>query len=161
VLGRVSCHRWQAPQGPTSHRSNEGDKGQGWCADLRRCVERDVTVNWYAKCAANKEVKGTNSMGSAKQEDESSPSAWHHQTAPMEAIRTVRWTVLLHPHWSPDVAPPDFRTCGLLKDAFWDTPFCRRWPAKHSMREELRRFSKEFYATGVGRLTQSWKNCVL
>jgi hypothetical protein len=31
---------------------------------------------------------------------------------------------------------------------------------KHSKCEELRRFSKEFHATGVQHLTQKWKECV-
>jgi hypothetical protein len=39
------------------------------------------------------------------------------------------------------------------------TPFCKRRPAKHSVPEELRRFSKEFYATCIQRLTRRWKMC--
>jgi hypothetical protein len=31
---------------------------------------------------------------------------------------------------------------------------------KHSAREELRRFSKEFYATGIQRFQEIRKNCV-
>jgi hypothetical protein len=30
---------------------------------------------------------------------------------------------------------------------------------KHSVLEELRRFSEMFYATGIQRLTQRWKVC--
>lgn len=36
----------------------------------------------------------------------------------------------------------------------------RRFADDDSMREELRRFSKEFYATGTQRLMQRWKNYV-
>ena len=31
---------------------------------------------------------------------------------------------------------------------------------KHSAREKLRRFSKEFYATGIQRFQEIWKKCV-
>jgi len=31
---------------------------------------------------------------------------------------------------------------------------------RNRLREELRRFSKEFYSTGIQRLMQRWKKCV-
>jgi hypothetical protein len=51
-----------------------------------------------------------------------------------------------------------FHIFGPLKDA----PRGRRFAAdelKHSVREELRRFGEEFYATEVRPLTEKWKKC--
>jgi hypothetical protein len=88
-------------------------------------------------CAHIKAVKTTNSKGSAKHKDESSP----------------------HPTYSSDLAPSDFNLFGPLKK-----PLRGRRVAddklKHSVRQELRRFIKELRATGIQRLTQKWKNCV-
>jgi histone-lysine N-methyltransferase SETMAR len=70
------------------------------------------------------------------------------------------WTVLPHPLYSPDLAPSDFHLFGLLKDSLRGRRFADDDELKHSVREELRRFSKELYATGIQRLTQRWKKCV-
>jgi histone-lysine N-methyltransferase SETMAR len=77
-----------------------------------------------------------------------------------EAIATMRWTVLPHRPFYPDLAPSDFHLIGPLKDALRGRRFADDDELKHSVREELRRLSKEFYATGIQRLTQRWKNCV-
>jgi hypothetical protein len=78
-------------------------------------------------CADIKEVKTTNSKGSAKQEDESST----------------------RPAYSLDLAPTDFHLLGPSKDALRGRRFADDDKLKDSVREEIRRFSKEFYATGI------------
>jgi hypothetical protein len=77
-----------------------------------------------------------------------------------EAIATMGWTVLSHPPYSPDLAPPDFHIFGPLKDALRGRRFTEDDELKHSVREELRRFSKEFFATGMQLLKQR-RNSVL
>ena len=47
-----------------------------------------------------------------------------------------------------------------LKDAFRKRRFSDENEPKHSVYEELRRFSKEYYATGIQRLTQGGGECV-
>jgi hypothetical protein len=54
----------------------------------------------------------------------------------------------------------DFRLFGPLKFAFRGLSFTEEDELKHSVREELRRFSKEFYATGIQRSMHKWRNCV-
>jgi hypothetical protein len=75
-------------------------------------------------CADVKEFETTNSKISTKQEDESSP----------------------HPPYSPDVAPSDFHRFGHLNDALRGSRFADDL-LEHYVCEELRRFSKKFYAT--------------
>jgi histone-lysine N-methyltransferase SETMAR len=67
----------------------------------------------------------------------------------------MEWTVLPHPPYSPELAPSVFHLFGPLKDALGGRRF-----VDDNVREELRRFSNEFYATGIQRLTQRWKKCV-
>jgi hypothetical protein len=47
-----------------------------------------------------------------------------------------------------------------LKDALRGRRFADNDELKHSVRDELRRFSEELYTTGIQRLTQRWKKCV-
>jgi hypothetical protein len=72
----------------------------------------------------------------------------------------VRWTVLLRAPYSPYLAPPDLHLFGLLRDAVWGRRFADDSELKHNVRAELQRFSKDFCATSIERLTQSWKKCV-
>jgi histone-lysine N-methyltransferase SETMAR len=83
----------------------------------------------------------------------------HTSLRTREAIATMGWTVLRHPPFSPDLAPSDFNLFDPLKDALRGRRFADD-ELKHSVREELRRFSIEYYATGIKRLTKRWKKCV-
>jgi histone-lysine N-methyltransferase SETMAR len=71
-----------------------------------------------------------------------------------EAIATMGWTVLSHPPYSPELAHPEFHLFGPLKDALRGRRFAEDDELKRSVREELRRFSKEFFATGIQHLKQ-------
>ena len=67
-----------------------------------------------------------------------------------EAITTMEWTVLSHPPYCPDLTPSDFQLFRALKDAIRGRPFAED-ELKYSIREELRRFKKEFYAYRVSK----------
>jgi len=68
------------------------------------------------------------------------------------------WTVPLHPLYSPDLANSNFRLFGPLKHALPAQHFADN-ELKHGMHDELRHFSKEFYATRIQHVTQRWKKC--
>lgn len=58
-------------------------------------------------------------------------------------------------------APSDLHISGPLEDAVRGRCFVDDdGELKHSLREELRRFSKEFQATGIQRPKQMCKKCV-
>jgi histone-lysine N-methyltransferase SETMAR len=78
-----------------------------------------------------------------------------------QAVAKVGRTVLPHSPYSPDLAPSDFVPFGLLKDALWGRRFADDNELIHRVREQLRRFSKEFYATVIERLTQRWKSVLI
>jgi hypothetical protein len=71
-----------------------------------------------------------------------------------EAIARVVWTLPPHPRYSPDLTPGDFHLFVPLRDTLRGRRFADDEKLKQSVREELRRFSKEFYATSVQRLKQ-------
>jgi len=77
-----------------------------------------------------------------------------------KAVATVGWTVPPDPVYSPDLGPPDFHLFGPLKVTFRGRRFTEEHELKHGVREELRRSSKEFYATGIQRSMHKWRNCV-
>jgi hypothetical protein len=62
--------------------------------------------------------------------------------------------VLPHPPYISDLAPSDFHPFGPLLDAIRERRFAEDDELKHRVREELRRFTQEFHATGIQRLTQ-------
>jgi hypothetical protein len=61
---------------------------------------------------------------------------------------------------SPDFSPSNFHPFSLLEVALRGRPFADVDELKHGVHEELRRFGKEFYATGLQRLMSRWKECV-
>lgn len=75
---------------------------------------------------------------------------------PRVAIVAVVWTAVPHPPYSPDLAPSYFHLIGSLKD-----DLRRRRFANDSMREDLQRFSEEFYANVIHTLMQRWEKIVL
>jgi DNA-binding response OmpR family regulator len=67
-----------------------------------------------------------------------------------EATATMERTVFSHPPYSLDLTPSDFQLFRTLKDAIRGRPSAED-ELKHSTREELRRFKKEFYAYSVSK----------
>jgi len=70
-----------------------------------------------------------------------------------EAVVTMGWTVHPHPPYSPDFAYCDFYIFGSLQDALQECR-CAVDELKYSLPEGMRRFSEEFYTTGIQLLTQ-------
>jgi hypothetical protein len=77
-----------------------------------------------------------------------------------EAVATMGWAVLPHPFYSFALAHSGFCLFGSLKDALCGCHFAGNSELKHSVHEEFRRFTTEFYASGIRCLMQRWKNCV-
>jgi len=69
-------------------------------------------------------------------------------------------TVPLYCPYSPDLTFADSHLVGPLGNALRGRLFAVDDDLKHSVREELRRFSKGYYAKGVYLITQRWENCL-
>jgi len=89
------------------------------------------------------------------------PSLSQKTLATTLASEVVRVKFYLpHPPYSPRLAPSDFRILVPLKDALQRRRFWEDVELKHSVRQERRRFSMEFYPTGIQCLTHQGKKCV-
>ena len=88
-------------------------------------------------CAELREVKTMHSKFSAKEDDSFS-----------------------HPSYSLDVGTDDFNILGPVKYALRGRRFSADDELKFRVREELRRFRKEFYGTSIQRLKQRSKKFV-
>ena len=66
----------------------------------------------------------------------------------------------LHPPYIPDLSPSNFHLFDPLNGTRWRRRLADDDELKHGVREGLRRYSKEFYATGFQRLMQKWKKGV-
>lgn len=84
----------------------------------------------------------------------------HIRLRTKEATTKTEWTVLPHPTYSPDLAPCNFHLLGPLKVSLQKWCFADSNELEHSMCEELRCFSKEFYVTSIQHLMQRWKKCI-
>jgi hypothetical protein len=69
-------------------------------------------------------------------------------------------TVPLYCPYSADLTFADSHLVGPLGNAFRERLFAVGDDLKHSVREELRRFSKGYYAKGIYPIIQRWENCV-
>jgi hypothetical protein len=136
-----------------------------WRNPVSEILGERYHYQFRAICVDIKEVRTTNSQGSAKQEDESSPpSAWQRQTAHQSAHKGGNCnngldcspSCCLQSRFSTLLLPSFLLRAGCLRGR----RFADDDELKHSVREELGRFSKEFYTTGTQRLTQRWKKCV-
>jgi hypothetical protein len=70
------------------------------------------------------------------------------------------WTVLFRPAHNPDLATPDYRLFGFVNDALPGRHFAHDSELKQSFRDVLRSRGREFYSTGIQRLTQHRQKCI-
>jgi hypothetical protein len=84
----------------------------------------------------------------------------HTSSRTRGAIANMGWTVLPCPAHSPGLAPSDYRLFGPVRDALHVRHFVDDNELKQSFRDELRIRGREFYSTGIQRLTQHWQKFV-
>lgn len=110
-------------------------------------------------CADIKEVKTMTAKSSAKQEGEgeSSPPAWQYQTS--EVNGTIGCTVLPWPPYSSNLAPSDFICFAPWRKQPQDAAF--QWQLKHSVREELQCYSREFCESGIVCVTKCGRSVLI
>jgi hypothetical protein len=87
-------------------------------------------------------------------------NAWPHTCLrTREAIAKMGWIILSHPAHNPDLAPSDCHLFGPVKDALYGCHFADDNEMKQSFCDAFRSRGREFYNTGIQRLTQRWKKC--
>jgi transposase len=78
----------------------------------------------------------------------------------METIQKLKWNVLPHPPYSPDLAPSDYHLFGPLKEYLGRKRFCNNEEVIHDVRKWLHRQPKDFFLSGIRKLPDRWRKCI-
>ena len=68
--------------------------------------------------------------------------------------------MVLHPPYSPDLAPSDYHLFGPLKNYLRGTMFSDDEAVKEICREGLKSQPRDFYAKGILKLVHRWGKCI-
>jgi hypothetical protein len=90
----------------------------------------------------------------------------HDNARPHTSLKTVEhivnlgWTVLLHPPYSPDLAPSDFRLFGPMKDGLRGQHFPNYDAAVRTVKQWTTSVGADFYECGMQALVHRWRKCI-
>jgi len=70
------------------------------------------------------------------------------------------WEVLLHPSYSPDLAPSDYHLLGFVKDQLRRQGYETTEAIQKAVRQCLRMAGTEFYRRGIFKLPERWEKRV-
>jgi len=77
-----------------------------------------------------------------------------------EAITKMRWEVLPHPSYSPDLAPSNYHLFGFVKDQLRGQHYETMGAIQKAVCQRLRMAGTEFYRRGIFKLPERWDKCV-
>jgi len=83
----------------------------------------------------------------------------HTAKTTKETLRKLKWNLLTHPPYSPDLAPSDFYLFGRLKSDLQGTRFADD-AVIQTVRKWIHRQPQAFFENGIRILPERWKNCV-
>lgn len=92
---------------------------------------------------------------------------FHHDNArphtakhTMETLRNLRWELISHPAYSPDLAPCDFHLFPQLKDALRGRRFTCNSEVEEFAQNWCRDQPKIFFSQGFDNLVKRWDKCI-
>ena len=80
--------------------------------------------------------------------------------APMDTIQKLKWNVLPHPPYNPDLAPSDYHLFGPLKEHLGGKGFRNNDEVVQDVQEWLRWQPKDFFLSGIRKLPDRWSKCI-
>jgi histone-lysine N-methyltransferase SETMAR len=75
-------------------------------------------------------------------------------------LAKMRWEVLPHPPYSPDLAPSDYHLFGPLKEHLGGKKFTTDEALQNDVLQWLRQQPSSFYTKGIRELPQRWQRCL-
>ena len=84
----------------------------------------------------------------------------HTAKTTMETLRKLKWNLLTHPLYSPDLAPSDFYLFGRLKSDLQGMRFVDNDSVIQTVREWIHRQPQASFEKGIRMLPERWKKCV-
>ena len=125
-------------------------------------LEAGKTVNsaWYIETIKNLRRRVCRVRGSTSQilllHDDARP---HTACTTIDALETLKFEVLSHPPYSPDLAPSDFHFCPHLKRDLKRTHFTSDDEVKQAV-TSIKRRTPEFFIDGMRKLVLRWGKCI-
>jgi hypothetical protein len=80
----------------------------------------------------------------------------HTARATIDALETLKFEVLSHPRYSPDLAPSDFHFFPHLKG----THFTSDYEVKQAVMLWIKQRTPEFFTDGMRKLVLRWEKCI-
>jgi transposase len=84
----------------------------------------------------------------------------HTARATIGALETLKFEVLFHPHYSPDLAPSDFHFFPHLKRDLKGTHFTSDDEVKHAVTSWIKQRTPEFFIDDMRKLVLHWEKCI-
>jgi hypothetical protein len=78
----------------------------------------------------------------------------------METIQKLKWNVLPHPPYSPELAPSDYHLFGPVKGYLGGKRFRNNEEVIQDVREWLYGQPKDFFLSGIRKLPDRWRKCI-
>ena len=88
-------------------------------------------------------------------------NAWIHTAkVSMNKLRELKWQLLPHPAYSPDLAPSDFHLFGPLKDPLHGRRFDSESELKSAVNAVVKTLSKDWFEDGMKKVAERWRKCI-
>jgi transposase len=84
----------------------------------------------------------------------------HTARATIDALETLKFEVLSHPSYSPDLAPSDFHFFPHLKRDLKGTHFTSDDEVKQAVTSCIKQRTPEFFIDGMRKLVLRWGKCI-
>ena len=85
----------------------------------------------------------------------------HTAAHTMDTICALKFEVLKHPPYSPDLAPSDFHLFGPMKEHLQDQKFADDKEVMEAVQSWLKVTPKSFFLKGIRKLVNRWTKCVV
>ena len=84
----------------------------------------------------------------------------HTAKVSMNKLRELKWQLLPHPAYSPDLAPSDFHLFGPLKDPLCGRRFDSESELKSAVNVVVKTLSKDWFEKGMKKFAERWRKCI-
>jgi histone-lysine N-methyltransferase SETMAR len=112
----------------------------------------------HLRPAIKSKQSGLLSTGVLLQHDNAQP---HTARSTVATIQYLSFECLLHPPYSPKLAPSDFHVFGPLKEVMGGKPFRSNEEVQQAVHEWLHSQLKGFFSRGIHALLKHWNTCML
>ena len=78
----------------------------------------------------------------------------------VDTLWALKFEVLKHPPYSPNMAPSDFHLFGPMKEHLWGQKFADDNDVMQAVQSWLKAMPKSFFLEGIRKFMDRWTKCV-